>query len=493
MTETNTSTPHPILSLPSTLRIVSLNCWGLKFISKFRHERLTEIGRQLTLSHPVPEIVGLQECWTQQDYLQIRELTRHILPYGKFYWSGVFGGGLAILSKWPIEESSMYRYPLNGRPAAFWRGDWYVGKGVACARIRIGPREKEVVEVFCTHLHAPYEREPNDSYICHRTAQAWEIAKLMRHARERGHVVVGLGDFNMVPRSLAHQIVEGHGGGVRDVWRVLYPDSAVGSAESEAERERGNSVPTVRECLELHGATCDSRLNTWRWSKEEQKALTKGRGAKVDVEAEDVKARRLDYIFFADNVAATGHKWEVESVEVGMTMRHPELRCSLSDHFSIETTLVRSPAPQDRRKTTEPLVRHLDPATYQLIHDMITKYDTRERSQRRLQLIHFWASLVVSIGCLTAVWWSPRNYVSFILMLISTLGLSSGVLDGLMGFLFVKTELRALKEFKFDIENAADQARALGERPATQREVAGKMREALREREGEPDHEVLRP
>jgi sphingomyelin phosphodiesterase 2 len=57
-----------------------------------------------------------------------------------------------ILSKWPIEESSMFRYPLNGRPTAFFRGDWFVGKGVACAKIRFGSGAKDVVEVFTTHV-----------------------------------------------------------------------------------------------------------------------------------------------------------------------------------------------------------------------------------------------------------------------------------------------------------------------------------------------------
>jgi sphingomyelin phosphodiesterase 2 len=137
---------------PSSLRILSLNCWGLKFISKLRNERLSEIGNQIAAASPPPDIVGLQECWTKQDYDAIREKTQHILPYGKFYFSGIFGGGLVILSRWPIEESNMVRYPLNGRPAAFYRGDWFVGKGVACARIRMGPTRRDIVEVFCTHV-----------------------------------------------------------------------------------------------------------------------------------------------------------------------------------------------------------------------------------------------------------------------------------------------------------------------------------------------------
>ena len=138
---------------PSTLRIFSLNCWGLKYISKHRSARLTEIGKQIAALDPRPDIVGLQECWTRADYETIRSLTCPFLPFGKFYYSGVFGGGLVILSKWPIEESNMVRYPLNGRPGA-WpiRGDWFVGKGVACARIRYGTELKDIVEVFCTHV-----------------------------------------------------------------------------------------------------------------------------------------------------------------------------------------------------------------------------------------------------------------------------------------------------------------------------------------------------
>ena len=136
--------------LPSSLKIVAYNCWGIKWISKFRDARFPEIGNSLLAAKP--DIVGLQECFTETDYGYIREKTKDILPYGKRYFSGSFGCGLAILSRWPIEESSMLPYTLNGRPTAFYRGDWYVGKGVAHARIRIGPAKSDIAEVFCTHV-----------------------------------------------------------------------------------------------------------------------------------------------------------------------------------------------------------------------------------------------------------------------------------------------------------------------------------------------------
>jgi sphingomyelin phosphodiesterase 2 len=140
--------------MTESLRVLTLNCWGLKYLAKYRNERLSQIGTEIASQNPPPAIVALQECWTQQDYNAIRERTQHILPYGKFYFSGIFGGGLAILSKWPIEESRMVRYALNGRPTAFFRGDWFVGKGVACAKIRIGDGREcgRVIAVFSTHV-----------------------------------------------------------------------------------------------------------------------------------------------------------------------------------------------------------------------------------------------------------------------------------------------------------------------------------------------------
>ena len=455
---------------PTTLNVISYNCLGLKYISHYRRERLAEIGRQLALASPIPEIVGLQECWTQEDYQSIRKQTKHILPYGKYYYSGIFGGGLAILSKWPIEESSMVRYPLNGRPTAFFRGDWFVGKGVACARIRLGPCSDDIAEVFCTHLHAPYESEPNDSYLCHRTAQAWEIAKLMRGATERGHLVLGLGDFNMVPLSFAHQLITGYAS-VRDAWRVLHPGSSIGSANDDLERKRGREIPTAGYNLCENGATCDGVLNTWRWSKEQQKKQYKGESIFVDDTTQDPRAKRLDYIFIGDSDylhSLAINKWHVQEIKVGMTERHPSIGCSLSDHFSVEAILARERNPAEFPSSTGQAgsgipSQHIDNdllsvSTYDTILSMIRTYTRRERHQRRFRLSNFGISIVVAVGCFTAIWWSPRPFVAFLLILLSTLGFGAGVLDGLIGGLFIGSELRALKEFEWEIQNAKDMA-----------------------------------
>ncbi|KAK4191822.1 putative neutral sphingomyelinase [Podospora australis] len=510
--------------IPTEINLVTLNCWGLKFISKLRRERLTEIGRQLASADPQPHIVALQECFCQEDYMSIRRETRFILPYGKFYFSGPFGGGLAILSKWPMEESSILPYPLNGRPTAFWRGDWYVGKGVANAKIRYGPAAKQVIEVFCTHTHSPYEGgQPDDSYLCHRIAQSWTISKLLRGAAERGHMVVGMGDFNMIPMSLEHQLITANAP-VRDVWRVLHPESSVGPADHPAEKARRRPIPTAEFNIEENGAASDGPYCTWRWTKEQQKLLGPGKPpVTIPPDTIDRRGKRLDYIFAGSgDISTLNGGWVVKSAKVGMMMRHPELGCSLSDHFAVEATLAFHPlsssgslpppaaingngsgipsktkptnaaststAPDDDTIADDKLVTdgaylhsptpssirdlksydaqllsflghesqssQLPTTAYDDILSLLHQYVARERSQRKWRGYHFFAALAVTIGCLIGVWWSPANYVAFILMLVSSLGLTAGTVDGLMSLLFFQAELGQLKEFEWEIMNA---------------------------------------
>lgn len=330
-------------------------------------------------------------------------------------------------------------------------------------------------------LHAPYEKEPYDSYICHRTAQAWEIAKLMKGAVERGHLVIGLGDFNMLPLSLAHRIITTHAP-VEDVWRALHPDSSLGAAEDLVEQTRRRPIPTAEYNLLQNGATCDSVLNTWRWNKGKQRQLGPDKpDITVQRDTVDPKAKRLDYVF-ASGGARDGEPggWAIKNARVGMTERHPVLQCSLSDHFSVETTLewqheahsIKVPKEENEAVNSGAYLQSpnnslygiqlphlmedsfLPIPTYDEILEMISKYTLREGRQRRFRLYHFIASVLISLVCFIAVWWSPRNFVAFLLMLLSTLGLFAGVIDGLIGGLFVGSELRALKEFEWEIRNA---------------------------------------
>jgi sphingomyelin phosphodiesterase 2 len=289
----------------------------------------------------------------------------------------------------------------------------------------------------------------------------------MRSAYAKGHIVLAMGDFNMIPLSLAHQIVEKHGR-VSDIWRIKHPDSSIGAAVDDIERTRERPIPSVGFNLTENGATCDSKLNTWRWSPEQQKRLRQGEKIMVDEREDDPRAKRLDYVFLGDALGEIA----VKDTNVGMTMMHPTLKCSLSDHFSVEATLETTSCGTYANQPSQlysslasgslDSPEYLPLETYDLILTMIETYMSRERRQRRLRLSHFAGQLTIAIGCLVAVWFSPRNFVSFLLMLLSTLGLAAGVIDGLIGGLFMSSEIRALKEFEWEIRNAKDAASTLG-------------------------------
>jgi sphingomyelin phosphodiesterase 2 len=226
--------------------------------------------------------------------------------------------------------------------------------------------------------------------------------------------------------------------------------------------------------LTENGAASDGVFNTWRWPKEQQKRLLKGERIVIDGTTPDPHAKRLDYIFVGNGVhkgASCDPKWHVHHIRVGMTERHPTIGCSLSDHFSIEATLSRSLGSSNIAENegradlggTGPIQSQqdavaLDLSTYDIILSMIEKYTRRERRQRRFRLANFGLSVIVAIGCFTAIWWSPRPFVSFLLILLSTLGFGAGVLDGLIGGLFIGSEIRALKEFEWEIRNTKDLA-----------------------------------
>ncbi|KAF7511139.1 hypothetical protein GJ744_005370 [Endocarpon pusillum] len=479
----------PSEDLQPRIRILTHNIWALKHLSPYRPERLAHIAHLIATSPNPPDIICLQECWTYPNYALLRRRLSALYRHGKFYHSGCFGGGLVILSKWRIIETEMVPYTLNGRPSAFWRGDWFVGKGVAVARIALPSKfgrkndntaKGRYLEVFNTHLHAPYNegKEGKDTYAVHRVAQAWQIARMMRHALERGNLVVACGDFNMSPGGIESAVIQHQTRGLmRDVWQERFPDSSWGAWIEERERERlrerggkeavGKSrtgPPTVEATLLKHGHTCDSVFNTWRWEKRAQRdLLKKGIDRVVGLHEEDPRAKRLDYVFFGDGSNTrdrvgsrdgTG-EWTVKEASISMTERHPHLKCSLSDHFAVEAEIAWTTTPgrirdEQNGDTIPPIDNPISsyPLDIPKILTLLITYTARQRTHRRRRCIHFLASVVITLSCFVAVWFSPANYLSFILLVLSSLGLMAGTVDGLIGLLFGGWELRALKEWE---------------------------------------------
>ncbi|KAI0897316.1 DNase I-like protein [Annulohypoxylon nitens] len=343
--------------LPEEINVLSLNVWGIPYISQDRTTRIEEIGRQIVKANPQPHIVGLQECFSRGDFDRIHQETRSILPYSKQYFAGPLGTGLVLLSRWPIEETSVTRYPLNGSPTALFHGDWYAGKGVAYARVRYGKGPDDVINVFNTHLHAYYS---GNEYLCHRVSQAWELAKILRAASRKCHgkaLTILLGDLNAEPTSLPYRILEHFVPDMHDTW---LQDSLRRTQGVRADQEAWWTDADVQS-----GVTYGSPRNTWMWTRAQRARYREEEGNSTgEVNFPEVgreEAVRIDYVFASvqpdtKNDPATdkvGERkgnnssiiqdvdgWTVKSAKVGMMDRHPVLGCSLSDHLSVEVTLA---------------------------------------------------------------------------------------------------------------------------------------------------------
>lgn len=266
-------------------------------------------------------------------------------------------------------------------------------------------------------------------------------------------MAIGVGDFNMIPSSLAHRLISTHGL-VSDSWLSAYPDTP-------------DTLPPGANAqfnIESMGATCDSVLNTWRMPGD----------TLPPPDTVDPYGKRLDYVFHSPSNSS------VRNVRVGMTepMSMPSQtggkggaggNCTLSDHFSVEVQLALAPNYDQKSalvmaKNPEPIpaeslieisssVRareaqmtdqvgekpgelYLPVDIISQIFDVQREYTAREVMEKKLRIAHFFASIPVLIGLHVAVWWSPHNGVAFLLMLLGWVVAVTGVMDGLIGFIF---------------------------------------------------------
>ncbi|KAL8387241.1 hypothetical protein RB595_010053 [Gaeumannomyces hyphopodioides] len=456
---------------PKEVNILTLNCWGIPYVSRESSRRLSEIGRHIAQADPVPHIVGLQECFSKEDFERIWQETRSVLPYAKHYYAGPFGAGLAILSRWPIEETSVIRYPLNGYPTAFYHGDWYVGKGVARATIRYGEAPDSVIEVFNTHMHAYYSSESD--YLCHRVGQAWEFAKLLRAASRRhgGALVVGLGDFNTGPNSLPMRVLKYRAPDMHDAWLEdpLRRGIPAGGGEQNGTNDASGSVGMQ------NGATYGSPYNTWQWTRIQRAQYLTGQPDTPTVnlvlppELDHSQAVRIDYVLasVASQFHTTSHGrstgdaceddgvWAVKSAKVGVLDRHPTLGCSLSDHFGVQVTLVfqqRRQSPGDGVPVETDAEGLLDE-----VLGVLRDYASVRKRHAWWRNVRSGVAGTVLIGSLAGVWAvDGLGWARLLLGIAGASILGFALLDGWGGLLFNLAEGAALREFEWEVRNAKD-------------------------------------
>ncbi|NWV15978.1 NSMA phosphodiesterase, partial [Ptilonorhynchus violaceus] len=183
------------------LRVFDLNCWAIRYLSKRRQERVRLIGD--VLRREGFDLVLLQEVWSEQDYNDLMVKLAGCYPFSHYFRSGVIGSGLCIFSRFPILDTLLYQYSLNGYPYMLQHGDWFGGKSVG-----IGVGVTAPLLPLSLQLHAEYCRE-KDAYLPHRLVQAWELAQFIRHTSKAADVVLLGGDLNMHPEDVGIRLLRG--------------------------------------------------------------------------------------------------------------------------------------------------------------------------------------------------------------------------------------------------------------------------------------------
>lgn len=183
------------------LNILTLNIWGIPYVSDDRETRINSISTEL--SSGKYDIVSLQEVWSQTDYNTIKVNLETVLPYSHYFYSGVMGAGLCVLSKYPIIGALFHAWSVNGYFHRIQHADWFGGKGVGLCKILVNGH---LVHLYNAHLHAEYDIE-NDEYKTHRLIQAFDTAQFIEETRGNSILQILAGDLNTQPQDISYKVL----------------------------------------------------------------------------------------------------------------------------------------------------------------------------------------------------------------------------------------------------------------------------------------------
>lgn len=153
---------------------------------------------------PSYDIIALQEVWDPR-FKSLEKFARlnnlHVVGSSapsalKYLTLRIFGGGLMIMSKYPIVETQEIMFDKGSHSDAF------VTKGVLYAKIKV---DTSYVHVFNTHLQASYGYEFNfeeNTYSTIRKKQLKKLAAFIQRVTSKDtYPILLAGDFNVNARS----------------------------------------------------------------------------------------------------------------------------------------------------------------------------------------------------------------------------------------------------------------------------------------------------
>jgi len=197
-TEANQNYNESILSKnisnPSTsgfqLKIMTYNIANARGFTTNQRERISAVADLLVELDA--DVIGLQEVFIEKDRKFLFEkLSKTPLKYHSEYPAGYLGNGLVILSKYPIEESYFHRFKANNPWWKVWEGDWWAGKGIGLARIKLS--ENNYIDFYNVHAQAYRDNQASDDV---RLEQFKEASEFINSASLKNSPVFFVGDFN---------------------------------------------------------------------------------------------------------------------------------------------------------------------------------------------------------------------------------------------------------------------------------------------------------
>jgi sphingomyelin phosphodiesterase 2 len=82
------------------------------------------------------------------------------------------------------------------------------------------------------------------------------------------------------------------------------------------------------------------------------------------------------------------------------------------------------------------------------------RYLSRELCQSQYRIRHFFASLFIFVAFLIGQWWVQPKAGNFVILFATVLVVVTGTINGLIGFIFGRWEINAVREFISEVRLA---------------------------------------
>lgn len=274
--------------------VLTLNCWGLKWISKNRSIRFKAICEYL--KQGLYDFIFLQEVWIESDYRLFVSQLKDALPYSQFFEAGMVGSGLCVFSKVPIRHFFFIPYQANGYFYKVWHGDWFTGKGVSVCQVIY---KGLAMNLLNTHTHV---ETGGLEYVAHRLTQAVCLVDVVNLCLECADLTILAGDFNADPDGQFFNLVS-RLGGLSDAYSTA-ENQLTHPSLLKPRDGRHHSLDTGETCgLPSNSYTSKSSLNKFP------------------------NGRRLDYILYRLPIATS------ESSRVRVLIYSRPLPCRIPSEF----------------------------------------------------------------------------------------------------------------------------------------------------------------